>query len=80
MVKFGFAIAGLLSGAIMSFVGFVPSSAVQPEMAVMGLRLFFSGFSILGTMYAIYVMMDYDVNEEKVNKFRAELERIRGQK
>ena len=80
MVKFGFAIAGLLSGAIMSLVGFVPSSAEQPEMAVMGLRLFYSGFPILGTIYAIYVMMDYDVSEEKANKVRAELERIRGQK
>jgi GPH family glycoside/pentoside/hexuronide:cation symporter len=30
MVKFGFAIAGLLSGAIMSFVGFTPGAATQP--------------------------------------------------
>jgi GPH family glycoside/pentoside/hexuronide:cation symporter len=40
MVKFGFAIAGLLTGSIMSFVGFTPDAATQPEGAVTGLRFF----------------------------------------
>ena len=31
MVKFGFAVAGLLSGAIMSVVAFTPGAAVQPD-------------------------------------------------
>lgn len=41
MVKFGFAIAGLLTGLIMSLVGFDASAATQTEGAVTGLRLFF---------------------------------------
>jgi GPH family glycoside/pentoside/hexuronide:cation symporter len=75
MVKFGFAIAGLLSGAIMSLVGFVPGVAEQSEGAIIGLRLFYSGFPILGTLIAIYVMRDYDVTEERANEIRTELER-----
>ena len=39
MVKLGFAVAGLLSGAIMSFVAFTPGAPLQPEGAVDGLRL-----------------------------------------
>ena len=31
MVKLGFAVAGLLSGAIMAFVAFTPGAAVQPD-------------------------------------------------
>jgi GPH family glycoside/pentoside/hexuronide:cation symporter len=75
MVKFGFAIAGLLSGAIMSMVGFDAGLAEQPEGAITGLRLFYSGLPILGTLIAIFAMRNYDVTEERANEVRAELEK-----
>ncbi len=65
MVKFGFAIAGLLSGAILSLVGFDTNLAQQPEGAITGLRMFFSGLPILGTGIAMIVMSNYDITEEK---------------
>lgn len=74
MVKFGFAIAGGLSGAIMSMVGFVPGSAEFTEASITGLRMFFSGFPILGTLVAIYIMWDYSVTEEVANEVRAKLD------
>jgi glycoside/pentoside/hexuronide:cation symporter, GPH family len=75
MVKFGFAIAGGLSGIIMSIVGFDSGAATQPEGAIEGLRAFFSGLPILGTLTAMYVMRNYDVTEERANETRAELDR-----
>ena len=75
MVKFGFAIAGLLSGAILSVVGFDADAATQTEGAIIGLRAFYSGLPILGTSIAILVMWNYDVTEEKSNEIRAELDR-----
>ncbi len=75
MVKFGFAIAGLLSGAIMSFVGFAPDAASQPEGAVTGLRLFFSIVPILGTLIAMWIMRDYDVSEARAHEIRAAINR-----
>lgn len=75
MVKFGFAIAGLLSGAIMSLVGFVPDAATQSEGAVTGLRLFFSAVPILGTLGAMWIMRNYDVTEERANEIRAAIKR-----
>jgi hypothetical protein len=63
MVKLGFAVAGLLSGAIMAFVAFTPGAAVQPAGAVDGLRLFYSGVPILGTLLAMWIMRDYDLDE-----------------
>ncbi|MCB9337076.1 MAG: MFS transporter [Lewinellaceae bacterium] len=80
MVKFGFAIAGLLSGAIMTLVGFVPNAAVQPEGAVEGLRLFFSGVPIFGTVIAMLVMRTYDVTEEKAHEIRAAIEKKKATK
>ena len=75
MVKFGFAIAGLLSGAILSFVGFNPDAGSQSEGAITGLRLFFSGVPMFGTAIAMLVMHTYDVTEEKARQVRAEIDR-----
>ncbi|MCA6413970.1 MAG: MFS transporter, partial [Cytophagales bacterium] len=75
MVKVGFAIAGLLSGTLMTLVGFDPSASVQSEGAIDGLRIFFSVIPIMGTMVAIYVMRDYDVDEQRANETRAELDK-----
>ncbi len=74
MVKFGTAIAGLLSGVFMAYVGFSPDAATQPEGAMTGLRLFYSGFPILGTLLAIWVMRDYSLSEERAAEIREELE------
>jgi glycoside/pentoside/hexuronide:cation symporter, GPH family len=77
MVKLGFAVAGLLSGAIMSFVAFSPGAAVQPDGAVDGLRLFYSGVPIFGTLLAMWFMRDYDLDEKRAVEVHAELERRR---
>ncbi|MEO1417389.1 MAG: MFS transporter [Bacteroidota bacterium] len=74
MVKFGFAIAGGLSGVILTLVGFDGNADVQPEGAVDGLRIFFSGFPMIGTVIAMWLMHDYDVDEERANEIRAELD------
>jgi GPH family glycoside/pentoside/hexuronide:cation symporter len=75
MVKFGFAIAGLLSGAIMSLVAFTPGAATQPDGAVDGLRLFYSGVPIFGTLLAMWIMRNYDLDEARAAEVHAELER-----
>jgi GPH family glycoside/pentoside/hexuronide:cation symporter len=74
MVKFGFAIAGLLSGAIMTVIGFSPDAAVQADGAVTGLRLFYSGIPILGTSVALWVMRNYDLNETRAQEIRTALD------
>ena len=77
MVKLGFAVAGLLSGAIMAFVAFTPGAAAQPAGAVDGLRLFYSGVPIFGTLLAMWFMRDYDLDEKRAMEVHAELERRR---
>lgn len=80
MVKFGFAIAGGLSGIILSIVGFsadalpgpIPIGEVWP--GITGLRVFFSGLPILGTFIAILVMRSYDIDEERANDIRRQLQ------
>ncbi len=80
MVKFGFAIAGLASGAILTLIGFDSALAVQPDGAITGLRLFFSGLPIAGTLIAIMVMWNYDVTEEKAAEISAQLKARRKSK
>ena len=75
MVKLGFAVAGLLSGAIMAFVAFTPGAAAQPAGAVDGLRLFYSGVPIVGTLLAMWIMRNYDLDERRATEVNAELAR-----
>eukprot|EP00918_Siedleckia_nematoides_P043834 GHVU01095780.1.p1 GENE.GHVU01095780.1~~GHVU01095780.1.p1 ORF type:complete len:115 (+),score=9.84 GHVU01095780.1:33-347(+) len=75
MVKFGLAIAGLLSGLILTLVHFESGAAIQTEESMFGLRIFFSGLPILGTLAAMYVMKDYDISEEKSREIRAQLDK-----
>jgi GPH family glycoside/pentoside/hexuronide:cation symporter len=74
MVKFGFAIAGGLSGVILTVVGFDGNALVQPEGAITGLRLAFSGIPMLGTIIAMYIMHDYDVTEARAGEIRKALD------
>jgi len=74
MVKVGFAIAGALSGVIISVVGFNPDLATTDQQsAVNGLHAFFCFFPMAGTLLAMWIMKDYDLTEEKANEVRAEL-------
>jgi GPH family glycoside/pentoside/hexuronide:cation symporter len=73
MVKFGLAIAGLLSGLILSIIDFKSGAPTQTYETMFELRLFFSAIPMIGTLIAIWVMYDYDVNEEKAREISAEL-------
>ena len=78
MVKFGTAFAGLLSGAIMAYVGYVQGGVEQTEEALTGMRVFYSFLPILGTILAILAMWNYDLTEDRANEIRAELEARKG--
>lgn len=70
MVKFGTAVAGLLSGLILSLVSFQSNAATQTDETMFWLRIFFVGIPILGTLTAIWAMKDYDVDEAKALEVR----------
>ena len=80
MVKVGFAIAGGLSGVIITIVGFNPDIATTGQQAsVDGLHAFFCFFPMAGTLIAMYIMRNYDVTEKRANEIRIELEKRRGE-
>ncbi len=70
MVKFGTAVAGLLSGLILSLVAFKSNAATQTEETMFWLRIFFVGIPIIGTLTAIWAMKDYDIDETKALEVR----------
>jgi len=77
MVKFGFAIAGLLQGAILGFVGFDPNVNLQSQETLDGLKLAYILVPITGTMIAMAIMSSYDLSEQKAHEVRAKLESIK---
>ena len=80
MVKIGFAIAGLLAGLYMDLVGFDENPANQAVEAITDMRFFYTVFPIIGTLVAIYIMKDYNLDEEKANQVREKLNERKVQK
>jgi GPH family glycoside/pentoside/hexuronide:cation symporter len=74
MVKFGAAFAGLLTGLIMSFVGFDQTVSIQTDEALNGLRAAFILVPATGTLIGLLVMWNYDLNEAQVTAIREELD------
>lgn len=75
MVKFGLAIAGGLTGIILWYIDFNSGAATQTYETMFELRMFFSAVPVIGTLFALWAMWNYDVNEEKSHEIRAQLER-----
>jgi GPH family glycoside/pentoside/hexuronide:cation symporter len=78
MVKFGTAVAGLLSGLILSLVAFQSNAASQTDETMFWLRIFFVGIPIIGTLSAIWFMKDYDIDEAKATAVRVLLDERKG--
>jgi GPH family glycoside/pentoside/hexuronide:cation symporter len=70
MVKFGTAVAGLISGLILSLVSFQSNAPTQTDETMFWLRVFFVGIPILGTLTALWAMKDYDIDEVKAKEVR----------
>ncbi len=70
MVKFGTAVAGLISGLILSLVSFQSNAPTQTDETMFWLRVFFVGIPILGTLTALWAMKDYDIDEAKALEVR----------
>ena len=67
----GFGVAALLSGAILSFVGFDAGNVT--ESAVTGMRAFYSLLPIAGVIGAVLIMKNYDITEARVAQLKEQL-------
>ena len=79
MVKFGTAVAGLLSGLILSLVSFQSNAGSQTDETMFWLRIFFVGIPIIGTLTAIWVMKNYDIDEAKALEVRDLIDKRKNQ-
>ncbi|MBT5292787.1 MAG: MFS transporter, partial [Cellvibrionales bacterium] len=72
--KLGAAFAGGAAGLILSFIGFDQSVAVQSEDTLELLRLAYIVIPCVGTLIAIFVMRNYDLDEARALEIREQLE------
>lgn len=84
MVKVGMALAGLLTGYLLVWSGFItppPGSTepvVQSSQTLFLLRLYDVVIPIVSSLLAMAIMATYEVTEEKAASIRAQLEQRRG--
>jgi GPH family glycoside/pentoside/hexuronide:cation symporter len=79
MVKMGLAVAGLLGGAMLTWTGFNQDLGIgQAADTLLWMRIFDVGIPIVTSLVAIFVIMTFDITEEKAHEVRAKLEARRG--
>ena len=71
MVKLGFGVAAMVSGIVLWFVGF--DADLVTESSINGMRIFYTLIPIIGIVLAIYIMKDYEIDEDRANKIREQL-------
>lgn len=77
-VKLGTAAALLTSGAVLNMVGFDPNATSQTSETMTYLRLADILIPIVTGILAIFVMLKYDITEDRANEIRRELVKRRG--
>ena len=79
MVKLGMAVALALSGHLLNVTGFLQElGAHQSERTLLLMRVFEIGLPIIAYTLALAAIASYDLDQEKVQEIRLELERRRG--
>jgi GPH family glycoside/pentoside/hexuronide:cation symporter len=78
MVKLGNALAFLISGVVLHYVGFDENVAVQTAEAMTNLRIADIVIPIFTALLAILVIFPYNIDEEKANEIREALITRRG--
>jgi len=78
MVKLGNAVALLISGAVLKFVGFDQNETVQTVETLTQLRLADISIPAISAALAIIVMWKYPINEKVANQIRNKLVKRRG--
>jgi glycoside/pentoside/hexuronide:cation symporter, GPH family len=79
MVKMGLAIAGLLGGAMLTWTGFSQELGIAQQPAtLLWMRLFDIGIPIITSLIAIFIIITFDITEQKAHEVRLALEARRG--
>ena len=79
MVKLGQALALILGGAVLKFVGFDPGAASQSVETMTNLRLADIIIPAGTALAAILVMWNYDLSEDRAHEITEELVKLRGE-
>jgi len=78
MVKLGVALSSFISGILLNLTGYkVTLGLGQTTQTLLNMRLFDIGIPILTTLIAIFIIMTFDITEDKAYEIRAQVERRR---
>lgn len=79
MVKLGQALALVLSGLVLKLVGFDQNESIQAADTIINLRIADIVIPALTAALAIWVMWNYDLNEDKAREIKIKLIKRRGE-
>jgi GPH family glycoside/pentoside/hexuronide:cation symporter len=79
MVKLGTAVALLVSGAVLNLVGFDEDAATQTVQTITKLRIADIVIPVVTAIMAIWLMLKYNITEERANEIKELLIKRRGE-
>jgi len=79
MIKVGQGIALVLSGVILSLLGYDPKASTQTAEALIGMRITDIALPAITAALAIWVMWKYSLSEERARKIKEILVERRGE-
>ena len=81
MVKLGIALASFISGLLINATGFRQEIGLaQTTDTLLWLRIYDIGIPIITSLFAILIIMTFDISEAKACDIRAQVERRRGER
>jgi len=64
-------VAAMVSGIVLWLVEF--DADLVTESSINGMRIYYTLIPIIGILLAIYIMKDYEIDEDRANKIREQL-------
>jgi GPH family glycoside/pentoside/hexuronide:cation symporter len=78
MVKLGVALSSFISGLLINSTGFRQEIGLaQPPETMLWMRIYDIGIPIVTSFVAIFIIMKFDISEDKAYDIRAQVERRR---
>jgi Na+/melibiose symporter-like transporter len=76
-LKAGLSIGGALTTSILGYFDYVPNSLVQPESAIIGIKLLISIFPAIPFLFGVGLLFFYEINKKMEVQIESDLKNRR---
>jgi GPH family glycoside/pentoside/hexuronide:cation symporter len=80
VMKISSSMSGIIVTSILAFLGYNGSAAIQPESAIMGMRLIMGVFAVIPLLIGLAIISKYPLVGNRLTKLKRDVEALHAQK